>query len=203
MLADLEARYGRRVVFTVDGSMAADAFTITRGEAADPRDVVPLAAVVQPASVDLEAEERADQAAAEAAEAEERALEADNDDTRSEKDARTHRLTMKKAAMDANVAAVAVAAEVVERTRLSAVRKKTLRKKPRKPNLPTMKRPRKMASRKSGGAPAAVGGVVAVVAETAKAMARPAQMAMLMRTTILSRLQKMLPTVRKPQTLNR
>jgi ribonuclease E len=89
MLADLEARYGRRVVFTVDGSIAADAFTITRGEAADPRDVVPLAAVVQPASVDLEAEERADQAAAEAAEAEERALEADNDDTRSEKDAHT------------------------------------------------------------------------------------------------------------------
>ncbi|MBO6674488.1 MAG: Rne/Rng family ribonuclease [Rhizobiales bacterium] len=89
MLADLEARYGRRVVFTVDGSMAADAFTITRGEAADPRDVVPLAAVVQPTSVDLEAEERADQAAAEAAEAEERALEADNDDKRSEKDVRS------------------------------------------------------------------------------------------------------------------
>ncbi|MEQ8657951.1 MAG: ribonuclease E/G [Hyphomicrobiales bacterium] len=87
MLADLEARYGRRVVFTVDGTMAADAFTIGRGEAADPRDVVPVAATPT-TSVDLEAEERADQAAAEAAEAEERALEADNDDTRSEKDAR-------------------------------------------------------------------------------------------------------------------
>jgi len=88
VLAELEARYGRRVAFTVDGTMAADAFTIARGEAADPRDVVPVAAVAPSMSVDLEAEERADQAAAEAAEAEERALEADNDDTRSEKDAR-------------------------------------------------------------------------------------------------------------------
>ncbi len=85
MLADLETRYGRRVVFTIDGSLAADAFSISRGDAADPRDVVPVAAV-QSVSVDLEAEERADQAAAEAAEAaeaEEQALAADNDDTRS------------------------------------------------------------------------------------------------------------------------
>ncbi|MEO0385426.1 MAG: ribonuclease E/G [Pseudomonadota bacterium] len=89
MLADLEARYGRRVVFTIDGSLAADAFSISRGEAADPRDVVPVVAVTQSMSVDLEAEERADQAAAEAAEAaeaEEQALAADNDDTRSSDD---------------------------------------------------------------------------------------------------------------------
>ncbi len=88
VLAELEARYGRRVAFTVDGTMAADAFTIARGEAADPRDVIPVAAV-QPVSVDLEAEERADQAAAEAAEAaeaEEQALAADNDDTRASDD---------------------------------------------------------------------------------------------------------------------
>ena len=83
MLADLEARYGRRVVFTVDPSLAADAFTIGRGEVADPRDSIPIAVTVQPSSVDLEEEEKADIAAAKAAEAEEaeeRALEAANDD---------------------------------------------------------------------------------------------------------------------------
>jgi ribonuclease E len=85
MLADLEARYGRLVTFTIDGSLASDAFSIARGEAADPRDVVPVTTVIQPSSVDLEAEERADRAAeaAEAAEAEDQGLEADNDDTRS------------------------------------------------------------------------------------------------------------------------
>jgi ribonuclease E len=71
MLADLEARYGRRIFFNVDNSLANDAFVISRGEAADPRDVVPISAIVQPMSVDMEAEARADQAAADAAEAEE------------------------------------------------------------------------------------------------------------------------------------
>jgi ribonuclease E len=33
MLADLEARYGRLVTFTIDGSLASDAFSIARGEA--------------------------------------------------------------------------------------------------------------------------------------------------------------------------
>ena len=92
MLADLEGRYGRRVVFTVDPSLAADAFTIARGEVADPRDSVPVTAAVQTSSVDLEEEEKADLAAAKAAEAEEaleaeeRALEAANGDTRADDD---------------------------------------------------------------------------------------------------------------------
>ncbi len=85
MLADLEARYGRRVNFTVDGTMAVDAFTISRGDVADPRDVVPMATVVASTStVDLEAEERADAAAAKAAEAEEAAHSEEEADISSE-----------------------------------------------------------------------------------------------------------------------
>jgi ribonuclease E len=88
MLADLEARYGRLVNFTVDGSLAADAFTISRGEVADPRDVVPMATVVASTStVDLEAEERADAAAAKAAEAEEAAHSEEEADISSDENA--------------------------------------------------------------------------------------------------------------------
>ncbi|MFK7791643.1 MAG: Rne/Rng family ribonuclease [Devosiaceae bacterium] len=84
MLAELEGRYGRRVNFVVDPTMATDAFAIARGDMADPRDVVPVV-IAAPANLDTEAEDRADQAAAEAAEAEERAEEtAANDDSRSD-----------------------------------------------------------------------------------------------------------------------
>lgn len=70
MLADLEARYGRRVVFTVDPTLAADAFTISRGEAADPRDVVPITAAARAVDIDLAEEDAKDQAAIDAAAAE-------------------------------------------------------------------------------------------------------------------------------------
>jgi ribonuclease E len=79
MLADLEARYGRRVVFTVDPTLAADAFTISRGEAADPRDVVPITAVARAVDIDLAAEDAKDQAAIDAAAADESAHEAENE----------------------------------------------------------------------------------------------------------------------------
>lgn len=70
MLADLEARYGRRVVFTVDPTLAADAFTISRGEAADPRDVMPITAAARAVDIDLAEEDAKDQAAIDAAAAE-------------------------------------------------------------------------------------------------------------------------------------
>lgn len=70
MLADLEARYGRQVVFTVDPTLAADAFTITRGEAADPRDVVPITAAARAVDIDMDEEDAKDQAAIDAAAAE-------------------------------------------------------------------------------------------------------------------------------------
>ncbi|MEM6383725.1 MAG: Rne/Rng family ribonuclease [Pseudomonadota bacterium] len=79
MLADLEARYGRRVHFSIDPSLAADAFTVSRGEAADPRDIkaIPTAAV-QPMSVDYDDQEA--DAAAEAAEAAQLAEEVEGSD---------------------------------------------------------------------------------------------------------------------------
>lgn len=70
MLADLEARYGRRVVFTVDPTLAADAFTISRGEAADPRDAVPITAAARAVDIDMAEEDAKDQAAIDAAAAE-------------------------------------------------------------------------------------------------------------------------------------
>lgn len=70
MLADLEARYGRRVVFTVDATLAADAFTISRGEAADPRDAVPITAAARAVDIDQAEEDAKDQAAIDAAAAE-------------------------------------------------------------------------------------------------------------------------------------
>lgn len=70
MLADLEARYGRRVVFTVDPTLAADAFIISRGEAADPRDVMPITAAARADDIDMAEEEAKDQAAIDAAAAE-------------------------------------------------------------------------------------------------------------------------------------
>ncbi|MBV6658294.1 MAG: Rne/Rng family ribonuclease [Devosiaceae bacterium] len=72
MLADLESRYGRKVTFTVDNSLASDAFTIGRGDVAEVREVpAAAAAVVQPMSVDYEFDDEAadlevvDEAAAE------------------------------------------------------------------------------------------------------------------------------------------
>lgn len=70
MLADLEARYGRRVVFTVDPTLAADAFAISRGEAADPNDVVPITAAARAVDIDQAEEDAKDQAAIDAAAAE-------------------------------------------------------------------------------------------------------------------------------------
>ncbi len=84
MLADLEARYGRKVAFKVDDTIAADAFAISRGDVADPRERIAVPKDVS--TIDLAAEEAADQAAIEAGEAEERALEAANDDMRADEE---------------------------------------------------------------------------------------------------------------------
>ncbi|GAB5511745.1 MAG: hypothetical protein Rhims3KO_31460 [Hyphomicrobiales bacterium] len=92
MLADLEARYGRRVVFTVDPTLAADAFTISRGEAADPRDVVPITAAARAVDIDLAEEDAKDQAAIDAA-----AAESEDD---AEDEARSSRSTNSKSSDD-------------------------------------------------------------------------------------------------------
>ncbi|MEM1284148.1 MAG: ribonuclease E/G [Pseudomonadota bacterium] len=53
ILADLEARYGRKVNFLVDASLAADGFVVSRGDAADPDEIAAASeALVQPMSVD-------------------------------------------------------------------------------------------------------------------------------------------------------
>ena len=53
ILADLEARYGRKVNFLVDASLAADGFVVGRGDAADPDEIAAASeALVQPMSVD-------------------------------------------------------------------------------------------------------------------------------------------------------
>lgn len=53
MLADLETRYGRKVNFVIDPSLAADGFMVSRGEAADPRDVAAASeALVHSMSID-------------------------------------------------------------------------------------------------------------------------------------------------------
>lgn len=58
VLAELEARYGRLVAFTVDPTLAADAFSISRGEEADPNDIIPIAApIIEPEIEDEEPDE--------------------------------------------------------------------------------------------------------------------------------------------------
>ncbi|MEM6710808.1 MAG: ribonuclease E/G [Pseudomonadota bacterium] len=57
MLADLEARYGRKLHFIVDETIASDAFTVVRGDAADPALIVPVKPFVPVVEMDDDADD--------------------------------------------------------------------------------------------------------------------------------------------------